>query len=251
MLTLRAFGTLDVRDGAGRPVESLLAQPKRSALLVYLVLARPRGLHRRDALLARFWPELDQGHGRHALSQALTFLRQHLGEGFVITRGDEEVGVDHEQVSCDVIALEQALTTGDWATALEIYQDDLLNGFHVDGAQPFEDWLDRRRERLRERAADAAWQAALDLVEDGQLVEAGWAAEDALELTSTDESRVREFVEAMTRAGDRSTALRVFSKFESVLARVLDVPPAPETLELVDAIRRGEIGSASGPRGTE
>src|SRR5262245_12921902 len=37
-------------------------QPKRLALLAYLAIARPRGAHRRDALVAIFWPELDQ-HG--------------------------------------------------------------------------------------------------------------------------------------------------------------------------------------------
>jgi hypothetical protein len=33
-------------------------QPKRAAVLAYLMVARPGPLHRRDSLLAMFWPEL-------------------------------------------------------------------------------------------------------------------------------------------------------------------------------------------------
>ncbi|MGD8322164.1 MAG: hypothetical protein PVJ02_17065, partial [Gemmatimonadota bacterium] len=76
MLSLRAFGTLDARDDAGEPLEALLAQPKRAGLLAYLALSQPGDFQRRDTLLALFWPELDQAHGRAALSQALTFLRR-------------------------------------------------------------------------------------------------------------------------------------------------------------------------------
>ena len=37
----------------------MLRQPRRLALLVYLALAHPKGLHQRDKLLALFWPEMD------------------------------------------------------------------------------------------------------------------------------------------------------------------------------------------------
>ena len=51
MMKLRALGSLDLRGPQGELIHSVLSQPKRSALLVYLALAQPRGLHRRDALL--------------------------------------------------------------------------------------------------------------------------------------------------------------------------------------------------------
>lgn len=61
MLRLTTLGTIRLeRDGEAVPVP----QPKRVALLAYLALARPRGLHRRDTLLAMFWPELpESGRG--------------------------------------------------------------------------------------------------------------------------------------------------------------------------------------------
>jgi serine/threonine-protein kinase len=79
MIEFRLLGTLHLTDAAGREVKSLLTRPRRLALLAYLAAATPRGLHRRDTLLALFWPELDQEHARAALRQALHVLRGRRG----------------------------------------------------------------------------------------------------------------------------------------------------------------------------
>ncbi len=81
LLSLRTLGTLDLRAPDGSEVRSVLAQPRRIALLAYLALATPRGPHRRDRLLALFWPDQDQAHARNALSQAVFFLRSALYGG--------------------------------------------------------------------------------------------------------------------------------------------------------------------------
>ena len=91
MLRLQLLGTLDLLD-AGRDVAALLRRPKSIALLSYLAAARPRGFHRRDSLLALFWPELDQSHARNALRQAVHSLREVVGADAVIGRGEEELG---------------------------------------------------------------------------------------------------------------------------------------------------------------
>ena len=69
MYDLLTLGGIDLR-GPGR-AERLLTQPKRFALLVYLALARPRGVQRRSALLGLFWPDLRGGRARNALRQTL------------------------------------------------------------------------------------------------------------------------------------------------------------------------------------
>jgi DNA-binding SARP family transcriptional activator len=87
MFELRALGTLALQDSNGEDLHSVLAQPKRVALLVYLAIARPRGFHRRDTLLALLWPEQDDQHARGALNQALRHLRSALGKEVVPSRG--------------------------------------------------------------------------------------------------------------------------------------------------------------------
>jgi serine/threonine-protein kinase len=74
MVEFRLLGSVDLKGSDGQALRSVLAQPKRVALLAYLAVARPNGYHRRDKLLGLFWPESDQEHGRAALRKALYFL---------------------------------------------------------------------------------------------------------------------------------------------------------------------------------
>ena len=62
MIELRCLGSIDLRSPERGPATRVIAQPKRYAVLAYLVLANPRGFHRRDTLIALFWPESDDEH---------------------------------------------------------------------------------------------------------------------------------------------------------------------------------------------
>src|SRR6266508_890451 len=125
MIELRLLGTLHLTDAAGREVKSLLTRPRRLALLAYLAAATPRGLRRRDTLLALFWPELAQEHARAALRQALHILRGALGADAVVTRGDEEIGLDEARVWCDVAAFDAAVAAEQFDRALELHRGPL------------------------------------------------------------------------------------------------------------------------------
>ncbi|HEX9105893.1 MAG TPA: BTAD domain-containing putative transcriptional regulator, partial [Longimicrobiales bacterium] len=243
MLELQAFGPVDLRTDDG-DVGAVLTQPKRLALLLYLALARPQRFQRRDALLALFWPELDEARARNALSQSLSFLRRGLPAGLLQTRGAEEVGVDPAGLRCDVLDFERALEAQRWAEALDLYRGELLAGFHVADAPGFESWLELERERLRELAAGAAWSLARQRIAGAELMLAERAGQQALRLVPTDESAVREFIRALAGAGDRAAALRFYEKFKGILAEELEVEPAPETAAVVAAIRAGDIGPA-------
>ena len=155
MIELFSLGTVDLKDGS-RNVSAALAQPKRFALLAYLAAAQPRGFHRRDRLVALFWPELDQEHARTALRKAVHGLRAALGEDAIVGRGAEELGLGPERWVSDVAAFDGAMDAGNYAEALRLYRGDLLDGFFISGAPEFEHWLDGERARLRSRAASAA-----------------------------------------------------------------------------------------------
>ena len=92
MLRFKLLGTSELSREDGTSVRSVLAQPKRLALLAYLTLeARGRPV-RRNTLLALFWPERDEAHARNALRQSLYFLRRSLGDGVVESEGDGTAG---------------------------------------------------------------------------------------------------------------------------------------------------------------
>jgi len=156
-LEFQVLGRIDLRDGDrdGDHLASILARPKRLALLAYLCLESTDGPLRRDTLLPVFWPDSDEAHARAALNQALHVLRSALGPQVVTTRGRDEVGIDFETLRCDAVAFRRALASDARRTALDLYSGELLPGFHI-GESGFDRWLDAERTTLRADALDAA-----------------------------------------------------------------------------------------------
>jgi len=145
MIEFRTLGVLDLRNSEGVEIRSVLQQPKRLALLLFLATASHRRYHRRDSLLAMFWPELDEDHARAALRRSLYFLGSALGAEVIEARGEEEVRVSPEQLWCDAVAFDEELRAQDQKRALQLYGGDLLDGLHVTDAPQVQDWLDRER----------------------------------------------------------------------------------------------------------
>ncbi|HEY5020922.1 MAG TPA: BTAD domain-containing putative transcriptional regulator [Gemmatimonadaceae bacterium] len=231
----QALGPVSVvrTDGVSTP---LLTQPRRLAVLAYLVLARPRGLHSRDTLVALLWPEADQPSGRHALRNALHGIRQTLGE-IIVTAGDEQVGLNRDRISCDAIALEEDLAAGRLAEGLMQYSGDLLQGFHVADAPEFERWLDGERSHFHESVFRAAVSCAEKCRARGDVEGALLAARRASALAPDDEASLRRLMEILALIGDRSAALREHDRFAARAREDYGVQPGTETLELVRALR--------------
>jgi len=236
MVELRTLGLLDLRDAAGAEIRSVLQQPKRLALLAFLTISAPRRYHRRDSLLAMFWPELDEEHARAALRRSLHFLRGALGPGSIEGRGEEEVGVRPEQLWCDAVAFEEALRSGNPASALELYQGNLLEGFHVSESPAFDDWLDGERSRLRGVATLAAWSLA-DAADRRHCYEeaARWGRQ-AFDLNHDDEEALHRFLRLLDHLGDRAAAIATYEEFVRRLTRD-GLEPESETRALMEAIR--------------
>lgn len=238
MIELRILGTLQLSASDGRDLEALARRSKRTALLCYLAAAVPDGLQRRDPLLALFWPELDEAHARSALSQALYVLRNALGEQAIETRGDGEVGLSCNVVWCDVRAFEAALDAGRPAEALALYRGGLLDGFFLSDAPEFERWIERERERLRERAGDGAWALAETRAAAKDMVQAARWARWAAALSPADESVVRRLMSFLCGLGDRAAAVRAYEAFALRLSAEYELEPSAQTLALAEAIRR-------------
>ncbi len=194
MIKLGMLGTLSLSDADGREVRSVLRQPRRLALLAYLAAATPRGFHRRDSLLALFWPELDQEHARAALRQALHVVRDGLGADVILTRGDEEVGLDFERIWCDVVAFDRAVAAGQLHEAMEHYRGDLLDGFFIAGTGGFERWLETERGRLRGAGARSAGALVEQCEAAGDFAAAANWARRATALDPHDEERRRRLI---------------------------------------------------------
>ena len=245
MIELRTLGTLDLRTRAGLELRSVLAQPKRFALLIYLAVAQPRGFHRRDRIVALFWPESDEERARGALRQALSFLRRSLGDEVIRTRGEEEIAVEQRALWCDAVAFEE-LAAAEPAEALALYRGDFLQGVHVEGAaSELDDWLDAQRTRLRTLAAQAAWRLAEVHEAAGDVAEAASWVREALRFAPQDEVQLRRALAVLHRMGDRVSAVRLYEEFARRLAAEYELQPAPETQALVAEYRAATPGRAA------
>ena len=238
-IQLRLLGITDLVGADGTSLDVVLSQPKRFAMLAYLAASRPLRLHRRDSLLALFWPESDETRARGALSQSLSFLRRALGEGVIISRGAEEVGVDGARIECDVDWFEQAADAGEHAYALARYAGDLLAAFHVTGCNDFDDWVAAERARLRERAARSAKAVSRASEAAGDRSAAVVAARHALLLAPHDESAARRVLTVLEQAGRPALAVAEYDAFRRRLRDDLGIEPSADLKRFADGIRAG------------
>ncbi|MEO8139993.1 MAG: BTAD domain-containing putative transcriptional regulator [Gemmatimonadota bacterium] len=241
MLTLVMLGRIGLDGPDGLDFAPLLRQPKGLALLAYLASPRPGTWHRRDTLLAVFWAELDTVRGRAALRSALYSLRQHLGDGVLRNRGDDEVSLDPERFTTDAALLEGEVLAGQHAGALQRYGGELLPGLFVPEAEGFEKWLDAERIRLKGLARKAAVALTADRERAGDLSGAATSAGRAVELDPDDEAALRRWIGLLDRAGDRARALAGYEQFRSRLSTEFGAEPSEETVNLARTIsaRRG------------
>jgi serine/threonine-protein kinase len=231
---------VNLRSADGREFRSVLSQPKRVALLAYVAAAAPRGFHRRDSLLALFWPELDQEHARAALRQALHGLRHSLGDGALESRGDEEIRLGDQNVWCDALAFDLAVDAARYTEALKLYRGDLLDGFFISGAPEFERWVEDERARLRRLAVETAWKLAESCRVAGDVSLAAHWARHAAALVRDDEGALRRLIGLLGDLGDRAGALQAYDVFARRLAEEYEAEPAAETRALIATIRSRE-----------
>lgn len=237
MIELRTLGGVDLVGTDGREIRAVLTQPKRLTILAYLTVATPRGFHRRDTLLALFWPELDQRHARASLRKAVHVLRHVLGGDTLAARGAQDLAVAEDYLWCDAVAFEQAVAAARLTEALELYRGDFLEGFFVHGAPEFERWHERERGRLRDLAARAAWILADKAAGDTRAVEAAGWARRAAAFTPDDETALRHLISLLYHVGDRAGALRAYDEFAERLAREFGVRPSAPTRRLVENVK--------------
>src|SRR5882762_385948 len=237
MIELRMLGTLDLKGIDGRAVRSILAQPKRLALLAYLAIRTDQGA-RRDSVVALFWPELDTAHARGALRQSLRFLRRELGVGILNGHSDEALAFEPGTVWCDVAAFEQACKAGRAAQALQLYRGAFLDGCFVSsGSLELERWIAAERTRLGQLAARAAADFVEHAEREGDLPTAVLAARQGVALDPDDESALARLIALLDRCGDRAGALSAFETFRRHVLKEYDATPSPETDARMRAIR--------------
>lgn len=236
---LITLGAVRVSSASGEELQSVTAQPRRVALLSYLMLARPRGFHTRDQLLSLFWPEYDNQRARNALSQAVHFLRRSLGAEVILSGAEDRLRINPDLCWCDAIAFEAALSESRVHEAIELYGGPFFEGFHVSAAAPELDrWVDSERDRLGRQYGDALRQMANARSTAGDFSGAvAWhrklAAHDPLSSRTA-----LGLMQALVAAGEAESALQHARVFETLVRQELDSAPDAQFEEYVRSLRK-------------
>src|SRR5215213_5109291 len=110
---LRLFGSPSIEREGGTPLTGRVAQRHRLALLALIAMA-PVDRLSRDKLIAYLWPESDTERGRNLLKVSTYVLRTTLGEGAVLSEGDD-LRLNADVVRVDATEFETALAGADHA----------------------------------------------------------------------------------------------------------------------------------------
>jgi DNA-binding SARP family transcriptional activator len=240
-LEIRLLGGFEVlRDGA--PLRAFRTRKAR-ALLAYLALHAGQPLSR-AALAGLLWPEQPSARAAQSLRQALTFLRDALGDDSAIhaTR-DEAAFYLSDERALDVAEFERQLAAArveSWRAAVRLYRGVLLDGFFVDDAPEFETWLVVERERLQAGALEALDRLAEFNLMRGEYASAKDCFSRALALDPWRESAHRGLMRALALSGEPAAALAQYEKCRRALSGGLGV----EALEATQALYRQLLARA-------
>jgi DNA-binding SARP family transcriptional activator len=208
---------------------------KHFALLVYLALS-PGRRRTREHLMGLLWGESAQESARRSLNTALNLLRDHLGKQRLQNDGVAVV-LNGDGLDVDALRVEAAALTAP-ADVDALIRGAFLEGFHVDNAPDFEDWMARERQRFAElhpRVLVGAGQAAM--TEGGYAAAADYARR-ALELAPHSEPAMDLRARALARRDDRTGALTEFREWAARLERETGERPSAGLLAVMERIRK-------------
>ena len=222
----------------GEPLDVRGAKAK--ALLAYLALPAGR-LHGRQQLANLLWGGMGDEHARHNLRQCVSALRRLLGEGVVVSEGNA-LYLDPRTVDVDVAVLER----GDADCVSEIEDGDLLEGLQL-REDPFDEWLEHQRGRLKRLACHRLGARSAALAAAGAVDDAIAMIERQLDLEPTLEEAHRRLMELYAGSGRRVAAIRQYERCVGALERNLGVGPSAETVRLHRSVRESGLAADAAP----
>lgn len=241
VFSLKLLGGASIHAPSG-PLAGRASQRRRIALLAMLAVARARGVSR-DKLIAYLWPEQDTEHARPLLSDSIYRVNQALGGEAIISTADD-LRLSTQVLPSDVAGFEDAIDSGEWQRAADLYGGPFLDGFFLADAEEFERWANAERDRLARSYARALEALSESAEHRGDTVDAvrWWRALAAHDPYS---SRVAvRLMRALDRSGDRAAALQHARVHAILLADEFGTEPDAAVAELAASMRAQPIASA-------
>ena len=239
---IHILGNLAVSDD-GVP-SGLLRSAKGCALLAYLIV-RGRA-ETREHLADLLWDAPDTAGSLRNLRVLLTRVRPFL-PGLDITRTSvryirqADEAIDYLLLSDALSQKERQPSAGD----LRLYQGELLEGFYLEDAPRYMEWLSLERERLRRSVLDAHRRLCQTLADEELWQEGAEAAAHWLALDELDEEAVRWRLQYLAASGQITAARQAYALFQKNLWEQLGLEPEATTAALAQELEDWNEGAAT------
>ncbi len=212
--------------------EVRLPSRKALGLLAYLAF---EGVTPREQLAALLWSDLETRRARHNLRQELYLIgRTPLGR--VLDVGAAHVTL-RGPVDVDALTVAGLAAAGHVDDALALMRGPLLDGYILDDAELFGEWLTVKRERFDALRRELMVRQAGLLEHQGDARGALRVYLDLLAEDPLQETHERAAIRLHTLLGERERALQRFEHFRALLVRDLGLEPLPETVLEVERAR--------------
>jgi len=233
-LRVQLLSNLALVDRSGSPLD--LGSPTTRSLFAYLVLKRAETVDRRR-LAFLLWPRGTDAAARRNLRQYLHRLRRALEpvdprDTVILTEGNSIRFVLPAGWELDVEQFEEAIDSGQFARAVELYTGDLLQ-------EVYEDWVEPERERL----ARLYRQTLLRLI-DQHSATRSWPQAIGYALRYLDAEPLLEgahfrLMWLYYATGNRAAVKEQYEALVELLASELGAEPLPETTAAYEAMMAG------------
>ena len=210
---------------------------KNLALLVYLALS-PDLTRTRGHLLGLLWPEKPEDKARHSLSEAVRRLRTDLGEARLVVRG-EELTLSGAGLWVDVLEF-RSMAEANEVGAVDLLQGEFMEGFAIEDAAAFEDWVASQRQQLKSTGASLLHTQGESALAANCFEDAQTLARKALDLRPTWEPAADLLMRSVALGGDAAGALNEFKRWQAGLLMAGGEPPSTHLTALSDRINSGE-----------
>ena len=252
-IQIYTLGTLQVVRDSTAVTESDWHTRQARQLLKILLTERPRPVST-DVLIEILWPHSTPSAAATTLRSAINALRNVLEPDrpnrapskYIVTQAPGYAFHLTQDIWLDVEEFERRLTQAHSLNdpglrlyflegAIALYQDDYLL------SDPYADWLQTERERLRERFFNALLQAAELYAEAGHYAD---AITNCRRLLASDEVRENAYQALMryqAESGDSAGALLTYERCRALLSDELGADPSPMTQQLHQRILNGEV----------
>lgn len=202
---------------------------KRVRALLFYLAAEAKPIPR-SAISYMLWPEKEYAEASQNLSIYLSYLKSELGENAISSNADmislsPYITSDTQQFT----ALSKSESIDDRLKALSLFQGAFMNGFVINNAPAFEQWLTETSAFWNSRFVEASADTAAALIKCQRYDEALKLIEAAVRYDPLNEDLCQLHMTVLSLAGKRSNVTYIYQSFISLLNQELGLPPSRKT----------------------